>query len=279
MKKKLTDELIQEIQEYYKTKPMGLKDIEEKFGISHPLACKALKGIPRYPKNLIFNPNLKEDYFETIDSEDKAYFLGFIIGDGNVFTDYCKDGYSAMVSITVNEEDVEILEMFKQQTQVQTAIGKDGRGALQSIIRSNKMAKDLEKYGIIPRKTFKTYLPLNVPENQMRNLIRGICDSDGSIGAQPLKNNPNKFNHWISFCGTKRLMEDISNYCYNKLDLTKRSTVYEYSNKNLSETRFKNIEDMYTVGMWLYDNSNFFLKRKKNKFIEFCKHYNKPIPR
>lgn len=279
MKKKLTEELKKEIKEYYLSKPMGLKNVGEKFNISHPLVVKALKGVSKYPKTLVFNPNLKEDYFENIDTEDKAYFLGFIIGDGNVFTEYQKIGYSAMISITVNEEDICILESFNRQIGVNTTIGNDGRGARQAVVRSNKIANDLEKYGIVPRKTFKTYLPTDIPDIFMKDVIRGICDSDGSIGAQPLASNPNKFNHWISFCGTKKLMSDISDYCYNNLDLTHKSTVYEYADKSLSETKFKNIKDMHTVGMWMYDNSHFYLPRKKNNFIAFCKHYNMPIPR
>lgn len=279
MRKILTEEKIQQIQQYYLSKPMGLKEIENKFHISHPTAIRALKDIPKYPKNKVFNPDLRENYFETIDSEDKAYFLGYIIGDGNVFTDYCKNGYSAMISITTNEEDIEILKSFVKQVKVNTTIGNDGRGARQAVVRSNKMAQDLAQYGVIPRKTLITYLPTNIPKEYMKDLVRGICDSDGSIGAQPLKNNPNKFNHWISFCGTKQLMEDISNYCFNNLSLTHKSTVYEYANKTLSETKFKNIADMHSVGMWMYDNSNFFLSRKKNKFVDFCKHYNMPIPR
>ena len=279
MKKILTEDKIKEIRQYYQSKPMGLKDIEDEFNISHPLAVRALKNIPKYPKNLVLNPDMKENYFENIDSEDKAYFLGYIIGDGNVFTDYCDNGYSAMISITANETDIEILQSFVKQVRVNTAIGTDGRGARQAVVRSNKMAKDLSKYGVVPRKTLSTYLPKNIPDNLMKDLIRGICDSDGSIGAQPLKNNPDKFNHWISFCGTKQLMLDISQYCYDNLPLQHQSTVYEYANKTLSETKFKNISDMHTVGMWMYDSSTFFLSRKKNKFIEFCKHYNMPTPR
>lgn len=277
MNKKLTDDIIEDIKEYYLTKPMGLKDVEEHFDICHPLAVKALKGIEKYPKNLVMNPELNERFFENIDSELKAYFLGFLIGDGNVFAGYQEDGRSAMISITANECDIEILERFKQAVKVNTSINADGRGAMQVVVRSNIMAEDLSKYGVVPRKTLTTYLPVeNVPDNMMRHLVRGICDSDGSIGAKPYGN---KFNHWISFCGTKELMEGISTYCFNKLDLSHKSTVYEYKNKTLSETKFKNIHDMHTVGMWMYDNSSIFLTRKKNKFIEFCNHYNMPIPR
>lgn len=278
MRKKLTENFIKEVEDYYKTKPMSLKEVEDYFKISHPLATKALKNIPKYPKNLIYNPELIEDYFETINTEDKAYFLGFIIGDGNVFTDYCKNGYSAMISITVDESDVIILESFKNQVKVNTTIGTDGRGARQVIVRSNKMALDLSNYGVVPRKTLKTYLPKNIPEQYMSHLIRGICDSDGSVGAS-LKTNSNKFNHWLAFCGTEKLMNDIADYCYFNIGLSCRPIVYTYKNRALSETKVRKIDDMYKLGFWLYDNSSFFLPRKKEKFIDFCKHYNMPTPR
>ena len=41
-----------------------------------------MKDIPQYTKTQIFNPDIKEDYFENIDSQEKAYFLGLIISDG-----------------------------------------------------------------------------------------------------------------------------------------------------------------------------------------------------
>nr|DAF87446.1 MAG TPA: endonuclease [Siphoviridae sp. ctnPP24] len=277
--KKIDEQTKNKLIQYYLSKPMSINDAANHVGISYISAQKILKPYPKYSKTLIFNPNLNEHYFHTIDSEDKAYFLGFIIGDGNVFTDYCKNGYSAMISITANECDLEVLESFITQTGASTTIGRDGRGARQAVIRSNIMADDLKQYGVISRKTEHTYLPTNIPEQFMKDVIRGICDSDGSVGAKPLKNNPNKFNHWISFCGTEQLMNDISNYCFQHLSLKHKSSVYTYKNKTLSETKFKNIHDMHTVGMWLYDNSDFYLSRKKDKFVHFCEHYNMEIPR
>ena len=43
--------------------------------------------IPKYTKPKLNNPNMKEHFFQDIDEEAKAYFLGLLISDGNVFKD------------------------------------------------------------------------------------------------------------------------------------------------------------------------------------------------
>ncbi len=49
-----------------------------------------------------------ENYFETIDSEDKAYFLGFIFADGCVTNDSKK--YRYQLTLKLHSKDVGILE-------------------------------------------------------------------------------------------------------------------------------------------------------------------------
>lgn len=83
----ISEELKQNIIKYYLSKPMTLSQVEQQFGLSHPTISKILKDIPKYPKAKINNPELKERFFEKIDSEEKAYFLGLLIADGNVFKD------------------------------------------------------------------------------------------------------------------------------------------------------------------------------------------------
>ena len=39
--------------------------------------------------------------------------------------------------------------------------------------------------------------------------------------------------------------------------------------KVLTKEKIREIQDMYTVGMWMHDNSNFYLSRKKDKFVDF----------
>ena len=269
----ITEELKQDIINYYLSKPMTLQKVADKYNLCVPTVGKILKNISKYTKAKINNPNLKEHFFENINNEANAYFLGLLISDGNVFKD--GTGRQASISITLDLKDEYMLEKFKEVLQANTSIGHDGRGCGQIAVRSNIMAEDLAKYGVVPRKSYHTYLP-NISKDYMNHLIRGIFDGDGSIMAKlnPKNDGHNRFLHSISFCGTHQLMEDISNYIIKELNLIQNPTVYDYQDKPLSEIKIQNMEDIYTFGEWLYKDATIFLKRKHQIYLDFKKHYN-----
>ena len=270
-RKIITEELKQEIIKYYLSQPMTMKQIEDKYELSHPTMTKILKDVPKYTKAKLNNPNMKEHFFQEIDEEAKAYFLGLLISDGNVFKD--NTGRQASISITLDLKDEYMLKKFKEVLQANTSVGHDGRGCGQIAVRSNIMAEDLAKYGVVPRKSYNTYLPL-ISKEMMPHLIRGIFDGDGSIMAKPNPSNDghNRFLHSISFCGTHQVMEDISNYILENLGI--KTTVYDYKDRNLSELKIQNIDNIAKFGYWIYRNSTIFLNRKKDIFNDFLKHYN-----
>ena len=270
-RKVITEELKQEIIKYYLSQPMTMKQVEDKYELSHPTITKILKDVPKYTKAKLNNPNMKEHFFQEINEEAKAYFLGLLISDGNVFKD--NTGRQASISITLDLKDEYMLEKFKEVLQANTSVGHDGRGCGQVAVRSNIMAEDLAKYGVVPRKSYNTYLPL-LSKEMMPHLIRGIFDGDGSIMAKPNPSNDghNRFLHSISFCGTHQLMEDISNYILENLGI--KTAVYDYKDRNLSELKIQNIDNIAKFGYWIYRNSTIFLNRKKDIFNDFLKHYN-----
>ena len=272
-RKIITEELKQEIINYYLSKPMGLKQVENKYNLSHPTISKILKDVPKYTKAKINNPNMKEHFFQEINCEENAYFLGLLIADGNVFKD--NTGRQASISITLDLKDEYMLQKFKEILQANTSIGHDGRGCGQIAIRSNIMAEDLAKYGVIPRKSYYTYLP-EIPNQYMWHVLRGIFDGDGSILAKPSPNKDghNRFLHSISFCGTHKLMEDISNYLYENLAFKQKPTVYDYKDRQLSELKIQNVNDIYLFGTSMYKGATIFLNRKYKTFLDFKQHYN-----
>ena len=272
-RKVITSELKQEIIKYYLSQPMTMKQVEDKYELSHPTVTKILKDIPRYSKAKLNNPNANERFFKNIDSEEKAYFLGLLISDGNVFKD--STGRQASISITLDLNDEYILQKFKEVLNVNTSISKDGRGCGQIAIRSNLMADDLKQYGVVPRKSYITYLP-KINDIYMSHLIRGILDGDGSILAKPSpkQDGHNRYLHSISFCGSHQLMEDIAKYLYNNLQLKQPIQVYDYQDKNLSDIHIQNYEDMEKVGDWLYKDATIYLVRKNNIYNLFKEHYN-----
>lgn len=272
-RKIITEELRQEIIKYYLSQPMTMKQVEDKYKLSHPTITKILKDVPKYTKTKLNNPNMREHFFQDINEEAKAYFLGLLISDGNVFKD--NTGRQASISITLHLKDEYMLEKFKEVLQINTSVGYDGRGCGQIAVRSNIMAEDLAKYGVVPRKSYNTYLP-KVSYEMMPHLIRGIFDGDGSIMAKPNLSNDgySRFLHSISFCGTHKLMEDISNYSFEYLNLKQKPLVYDYKDRQLSELKIQNIEDMQTFGDWMYNHSTIYLNRKKAIYDNFLQHYN-----
>ena len=269
-RKIIKEDLKNEIIKYYLSQPMTLKQVEDKFQLSHPTISKILMDIPKYTKTKLNNPNMKEHFFQNINTEENAYFLGLIISDGNIFKD--NTGRQASISITLDLKDKYLLTKFKEVVNSNTSIVHDGRGCGQIAVRSNIMAKDLEQYGVVPRKSYYTYLPQNINDKVMNHLIRGIFDGDGSIQAKI--NYDNRFLHNFSFCGTHKLMEDISNYCFEKLQLKQKPTIYDYKDRELSEIKIQNKEDMYIFGEWLYKDATIFMNRKKNIYNNFKQHYN-----
>lgn len=273
---KITEELEHDVIQYYLKAPITIEKCGNKFDLCKPTIAKILDKykIPRYEKTNIYNPNLIENYFENIDSEEKAYYLGFMITDGNVFKTKHKNG-QYYVSITQDEKDDYILTRFLECVGSNRQLSHDGRGCCTASIASKKMAYDLSKYGILPNKTLISELPL-IDEKYMRHMIRGILDGDGSVIAHHIKNKftgVERYLYAISFCGSRVLMNQLSDYISETLCIS-RKLVYTYSDRNLSEVKWVNIFEMFELGMYLYSGATIFLHHKCDIFLDFLHHYN-----
>ncbi len=69
-------------------------------------------------------------------------------------------------------------------------------------------------------------------------------------------------------------MEDLSSYCSQHLKLKVTPQVYDYKDRQLSEIKIQNIDDMYTFGEWIYKDATIYLTRKKDMYDTFKTHYN-----
>lgn len=271
MAKFISDDVKEQIRVYYKSRPMTMQELSDKFGYCIPTLMKILGDIPRWPKSKIFNPTLNDDFFRCIDTEAKAYFLGLMISDGNVFK---ANDNRASISITLDQGDAYILDFWKECLNSSTELGHDGRGCVQYAVRSLDMANDLAKYGVIPRKTLYSYLPTIEDKAQMRHLIRGLVDGDGGIYAYLDKNDPrHRYKHSITLCGTQRLMEEVVDFLDSELHLKTRVKVYTCKDRPLSMMRISNVRDMNAWGDWMYSGATLYLKRKYNSFLDFQNHY------
>lgn len=270
-RKKITDELKEEIIGYYLSKPMTIENVGKKFNLCSPTVIKVLKGIKKYKKAILYSPDMDEHYFDIIDTEKKAYFLGLIIADGNVFKDKSGNGRQSSISITLDLNDSYILEEFKNELKVTTSIAYDGRGCGQIAVRSDILSEGLSRHGIVECKSFHTYLPKEIKEKYYRHLIRGIFDGDGNF----FYSKKGREYHAFSFCGTHRLMSDISDKLMELSIIDLKPNVYDYKDRNLSEIKIRSIKNIKSFGDWIYKDATIFLKRKKDKFDLFiADHFN-----
>ena len=199
-------------------------------------------GVER--NNIYHNLDLIDDYWETIDSYDKAYFLGFMITDGNITGNN--------VCLQLSSKDKHIIETFKRVTKNSNKIHEDKRNLVSFYVKRKKWVNDLSKYGVIPNKTSKVYLPI-LNEEMMSHLLRGMIDGDGWISAKTGS---------LGFCGNERTVSQVRDYLVNKVKIIKQG-------KNLYMINWASKKDVKAIGEYLYkDKNDCYLTRKFNNFCE-----------
>lgn len=120
------------------------------------------------------NPLIK-NIFHTIDTEEKAYWLGFLYADGYV------SKYN-QIEVSLSLEDEEHLVKLKQFVNTNTNIIKDDHRC-RLLFCSKEMANDLASLGCVNNKSLILTFPTEhqVPQNLVRHFLRGYVDGDGCL--------------------------------------------------------------------------------------------------
>lgn len=201
---------------------------------------------------------LNEDFFENIDSEEKAYFLGFIFADGYV------NEKNNIVDITIHNKDREILDKLV------LCLYPDGRPLktirekyIRLVINSKKIINDLVKHGCMQAKTFKLVFP-KIPIKFEKDFIRGYFDGDGCVYISKHQT----LN--ISIIGTIKLLNSIKEILIKNCNIrdTKYDDRYPNKNNNIRALRYGGNIIINRIYHYLYDDSTICLKRKRNKFLD-----------
>ena len=123
-----------------------------------------------------------EDFFDKVDTPEKAYWLGFVCADGNVSAD------GKYVQIKLHERDASHLEKFKSvigyHGEIHSYSAVTNYGAYnfcQVIVNSPRLNSSLVKHGCIPLKTTWLEPPQGLRTSLQRHFIRGMIDGDGTI--------------------------------------------------------------------------------------------------
>lgn len=200
-----------------------------------------------------------ENYFENIDSSDKAYFLGLLYADGNVYLARNR------VQITLKNEDVYILHKFSEKIDSSAKLYIDREKYSKLIVDSKKMCSDLIKLGCFPNKSFTIRFPTDeqVPKEFIHHFIRGIFDGDGCIYFNGLE-----YSYGIEFTSNEYFLHQISEYLRkNGLKVSKYYKRYKDKEFSCGSIHIYERRDNPIFYNLIYKNcEDLFLKRKKEKF-------------
>lgn len=204
------------------------------------------------------------DFFEKIDNELNAYWLGFLYADGCILPkrEYGEQEFKLQLSI----KDEEILHKYKEDLQSTYPIRYDrSKSHCTQVIcsyRSQKTVEDLKKLGCVERKSLILNFPNEeqVPNSLIYHFIRGYFDGDGSI-------TYNGKSAGISFIGTESFIKTLSTYF-------KGGSVYP--DKRKTNSWYYNLGGNFQVIQayhLMYDNATRYLQRKYLKFQPLIKKY------
>lgn len=171
--------------------------IAEKYNVTCHTITSCLKNNRIELNNIYHNKSLNRSYFKTIDSYDKAYFLGLIMTDGSVGSN------TNEISITLKAEDIDILKVFSEKIHNENKIYIYKMQEATIKFKSKELKEDLKQYGIIPNKTKYPMSIPNINESLISHFIRGLIDGDGWISAKGKQ---------IGFCGCEQLVTEVRDF-------------------------------------------------------------------
>lgn len=216
--------------------------------------------------------SVDENFFEVIDTEEKAYWLGFLYADGYV------SSQKSSIELGLQEKDLSHIELFAQHIKSNSPIskhkrtlnGKDYHG-YRLTINSQKIKNDLINKGCTENKsltlTFPTYE--QVPKNLMKHFIRGYVDGDGCyyIHKNPCKSSRTGFKSRIVFevAGTEAFLRGMIS------ELGLHSNKIHDLHKGRPKSKKINYSGVYAerIISFLYSDANVYLERKHEKIKNY----------
>jgi len=188
------------------------------------------------------------NFFEEIASEESAYLLGVIAGDGGIS--------KHETTITAHKDDIETLHLFRKfVTKKQIQKHHTSENCFKLHIYSKKIQTDVcNMLNLEPgKKSDKIRLP-KIKDELKWHFIRGLMDSDGWVSKN--KGTGKKYKRCFYSSTSEYMLKDIHNFV-SKFNIT----------SHISGIKLNfNCTNAIMFLTHIYKNSNFKLSRKFNRF-------------
>lgn len=201
---------------------------------------------------------INETFFEKIDTEEKAYFLGLLYADGYI------DETSYSICISLENKDKYLLEKLSSLIYKENKPLYSRRNMNRVSFYSKKLAKGAVANGLFQAKSLTLKFPIKeqVPSHLMAHFIRGHFDGDGCIR---VFQRGKTLGQSINILGSESFIKDLQSYLETIADI--KSTVAPHFNSPKCFTlRFSKKESIIKMYNFLYRDCSVFMRRKKEKF-------------
>lgn len=195
---------------------------------------------------VIPSPNLNQlhkDFFNHIDSKEKAYWLGFLYADGNVRKDL------RQLRISLHIKDLEHLQFFA----ITLGVNPNKiniRGSLARLwISRVSLCKDLVTWGCFPNKSKTIRFPSLASREFDLAFLLGYYDGDGKSGTTYISSGSQKFLQDIQkkFAIPLKLRTEKRITYHEHRTRSSNSTIYELP---LGAPLFNEIMDNYLFSLY-----------------------------
>ena len=197
--------------------------------------------------NTYHKVSVNDNIFEVINTEEKAYWLGFMYADGYVSSN------RNTIGICLQPSDITHLEKFKIFLQWQGNVRLE-KTRCRLEFRSTKVKNDLIQHGCTPNKSLTLTFP-NIQKQLIPSFIRGYFDGDGCL------------------CYTEKTLEVSMIGAYEFLEVLceiiniDKKRIYDLNNnKRSSRIVLSSKHDIEYFLNYIYTDANIYLDRKYNKY-------------
>ena len=271
-KERICDKYKSEIIDMYLNKKLSVLEIADNLNISIYTIYDGLKewGVKRRSpsENSKFKANYK--FFDKIDNENKAYWLGFMYADGYITNDY--------MGLTLSSKDKTHLEKYRRDLNSNHNINeyfREGNSKTfnkkdiyysRLLLKSKNLTNSLKDKGCLNNKSLILKFPNEniLPQKYARHFLRGYFDGDGSL---ILSHNSINFK----LCGTKEFLSSV-------IDILNKNIPTHTFNKKFYKRRKDDKNNYYisyggriktlSVMDFIYKDSNIFLDRKYELYLK-----------
>lgn len=201
--------------------------------------------------------------FEKIDTEEKAYWLGFLYADGSVGSKEDK------IELGLSKKDLKHIEKFRNFMNITNKISyRKNTKSYRISFRSIKCKQDLINKGCVPKKSLILKFPNEnqVPKELIKHFIRGYFDGDGWF-----TNTEKCFQ--IGIIGTENFIKGFLDTVEN---INKENKIFKVHRENGAKRyMFGSYNDVLNFLNWIYKDSKIYLDRKYEHYLDFIQNGSK----